>query len=319
MRNNTIDVLKIVLALLVIALHIFPVGKWEGVEGWFSYTIASGITRIAVPTFFLISGYFLRNKLEDKVYVRTYCKRILLLYFVWQLIYLPDLIRFFHLGRYTKLEVLLQLSFGYWHLWYLLASVVAVFFLYLTRSIQLKMKYLLVLLLYAIGYGFQLAIQSGVIQNENMVNAYEIMGTTRNFLFFAFPMLLLGTLYENWKPFLVKWKIFYLPIWIVLVMEASLYYKYNVKTMDFLLCLPLLSMFTLYLVQETASFSDIKIPSSLSLGIYLCHPYAIRIIYEFLPQKTLGFTMVKYFLIVLVTLLLWFLVDKINKKLPYFF
>ncbi|WP_258930597.1 hypothetical protein [Flavobacterium oreochromis] len=40
------------MAFLVIALHIFPVAKVDGIKGLISYEIASGITRIAVPTFF---------------------------------------------------------------------------------------------------------------------------------------------------------------------------------------------------------------------------------------------------------------------------
>ena len=58
MRNNNIDILKIVMAFLVVALHIFPVFGIDGPEGLISYEIANGITRIAVPTFFIISGYF---------------------------------------------------------------------------------------------------------------------------------------------------------------------------------------------------------------------------------------------------------------------
>ena len=45
MRNNNLDILKVVMAFLVVALHIFPVSKIEGVEGFISFEIASGITR----------------------------------------------------------------------------------------------------------------------------------------------------------------------------------------------------------------------------------------------------------------------------------
>lgn len=89
-RSASLDVLKLGLAFLVVALHIFPVAKMTGISGLISYEIASGITRIAVPTFFIVSGYLLRNKLHDKTYLKKYCKRILLLYIVWQLIYLPE-------------------------------------------------------------------------------------------------------------------------------------------------------------------------------------------------------------------------------------
>lgn len=319
MRNNNLDILKIVLAFLVVALHIFPVSKLKGFEGFISYEIASGITRIAVPTFFLISGYFLRNKLEDKSYLWKYAKRILLLYVVWQLIYLPDLIRFYNLKRFSSFDAFLKLVYGYWHLWYLLASVFAVGLLYLSRNLSLKIKGFVIASLLLLGYCYQIAYQSSFLHNLNGQFVYQIIGTTRNFLFFAFPMMLLGTLYENWKDSLSKIKTFYFPLWIVLFVEVYFYYRYKVKAMDFLLVLPLLSMLTFNIINEAKSISEIKINPTFSLGIYLVHPYAIRLVYEFLPQKTFGFVVFKYFLICFVAIAFWWIVDKINKKIPYFF
>lgn len=211
-RNSNIDILKIVLAFLVIALHIFPVTKLGGIPGLISYEIASGITRIAVPTFFIISGYFLRNKLNDKTYLLKYAKRILLLYLVWQLIYLPDLIRFYKLAWFSKTDALLKLIYGYWHLWYLLATVLAVGLLYFSRNWSVKIKWCTVVFLLVFGYSFQILIQSDLLHhNLDLQFVYTLIGTTRNFLFFAFPMLLIGTLYENWKDNASKGKGLLLP------------------------------------------------------------------------------------------------------------
>lgn len=320
MRNNNIDILKIVLAFLVIALHMFPVTKLKGIEGWISYEIASGITRIAVPTFFLISGYFLRNKLNDTAYLWKYAKRILLLYVIWQLLYLPDLIRFYHLGWFKRTDMILKLVYGYWHLWYLLATVLAVGLLYGVRNWSLQTKWTLIIVLLTVGYVFQILIQSDALHRYlNIQFVYALMGTTRNFLFFAFPMLLVGTLYDSWIPLVFKLKKGYILLWIVLLTEVGLYYHFQVKAMDFLLVLPLLSMLTFGIVKERASISDTPVSSTLSLGIYLTHPYAIRLVYEILPQKTFGFVVLKYFLVCFTAIFFWWVLDKINKKFPYFF
>lgn len=319
MRNNNLDILKIVMAFLVVALHIFPVSKIGGVQGLISYEIASGITRIAVPTFFLISGYFLRNKLYDKAYLWKYAKRILLLYVVWQFIYLPDLYRFYSLGWFSKTSMIFKLIYGYWHLWYLLATVLSVGLLYLIRDYSLKVKSLLLFLLLGIGYGYQIGMQSGNIHHLGVQFLYESIGTTRNFLFFGFPMMLLGTLYDQWRGVVLKMQKYYSLLWLVLLVEAGLYYKLQVKAMDFLLVLPLLSMLTFSIVKEKASFSDVSINSTFSLGIYLTHPYAIRLVYEIFPQKTFGYIVVKYFFVCLVAMFFWWVLDKINKKIPYFF
>lgn len=320
MRNNNLDILKIVMAFLVIALHIFPVSKVEGIEGLISYEIASGITRIAVPTFFLISGYFLRNKLNDTAYLWKYAKRILLLYVVWQLIYLPDLIRFYNLGWFSKTNMLLKLIYGYWHLWYLLASAIAVGLLYLLRNLTPTSKSVLIVLLLAVGYGFQIGIQSNYIHDLDIQFLYEIIGTTRNYLFFALPMMMIGTLYESWEEWISKVNWLLLPMWILLLVEVGLYYKYNVKAMDFLLTLPLLSMLTFYWVNESKSVTEKVMPAAtFSLGIYLCHPYAIRIMNEFLPEKGFYDWLIKFPIICLLAIGLWWIVDKVNKRFSWFF
>lgn len=320
MRNNNLDILKVVMAFLVVALHIFPVSKLKGLEGVISYEIASGITRIAVPTFFLISGYFLRNKLNDKAYLLKYVKRILLLYVIWQILYLPDLIRFYKLGWFSQFDMILKLIYGYWHLWYLLASVIAVGLLYLVRNSTILSKCILIICLLTVGYVFQILIQSDVLHRYLDVQfIYAIIGTTRNFLFFAFPMMLVGTLYDSWGPNVLKLKKYYIPLWILLLVEVGLYYHFKVKAMDFLLFLPLLSMLTFSIVKERASITDVPVSSTLSLGIYLVHPYAIRLVYEILPQKTFGFVVVKYFLVCITAIFFWWILDKINKRIPYFF
>ncbi|OOB81938.1 hypothetical protein BZL53_13000 [Flavobacterium columnare] len=317
MRNNNLDVLKIIMAFLVIALHIFPVSKVTGIEGLISYEIASGITRIAVPTFFLISGYFLRNKLNDKPYLWKYAKRILLLYVVWQFIYLPDLIRFYNLGWFSKSDMILKLIYGYWHLWYLLATTIAVGLLYLLRNLSTAIKTKLILFLLILGYSFQIGIQSNRL---DLMFLYEIIGTTRNYLFFALPMMMIGTMYDKWKDEIPQFKWLFIPLWIILLIEVGMYYKYKVKAMDFLLTLPLLSMLTFYWINEShQSFIQKTIPATLSLGIYLCHPYAIRMVNELLPEQGFYDWLLKYPIICFLTLILWWLMDQINKKLTYFF
>ncbi|MCJ1805963.1 acyltransferase [Flavobacterium covae] len=317
MRNNNLDVLKIIMAFLVIALHIFPVSKETGIEGLISYEIASGITRIAVPTFFLISGYFLRNKLNDKPYLWKYTKRILLLYVVWQFIYLPDLIRFYNLGWFSKSDMILKLIYGYWHLWYLLATTIAVGLLYLLRDLSTAIKTKLILFLLIVGYSFQIGIQSNRL---DLMFLYKIIGTTRNYLFFALPMMMIGTMYDKWKNEITKCKWLFIPLWIILLIEVGMYYRYKVKAMDFLLTLPLLSMLTFYWINEShQSFIQKTIPATLSLGIYLCHPYAIRMVNELLPEQGFYDWLLKYPIICFLTLILWWLMDQINKKLTYFF
>lgn len=319
-RNPGIDVLKLGLAFLIVALHIFPVSGMKGFQGLISYEIANGITRIAVPTFFIISGYFLRNKLEDKTYLLKYAKRILILYFVWQLIYLPDLIRFYRLGRFTASDALLKLIFGYWHLWYLLATVGAVMLLYYFRNISVRNKFVLLCSLFLLGYAYQLFYKTGVLNDFPASKLlYDGMGTTRNFIFMAYPFLLLGTLYEYWKTTVSKIRLLLLPFVVFLLLESYGYFTLKIGALDFYIMILPVSMLLFSVAAESKSLSELQINPTLSLGVYLCHPYAIRLVYEYIPQRSFECIVLKYFLICLLTLFFWFVVARINRRFPYFF
>lgn len=318
-RSASLDVLKLSLAFLVVALHIFPVSKMSGIAGLLSYEIASGLTRIAVPTFFIISGYLLRNKLNDKIYLKKYCKRILLLYLVWQLLYLPDLIYHYHINWFSSTALVYKLVYGYWHLWYLLASVLGVVLLFFTRNWKPGTKLITVFLLFALGYLFQMGYKLNAFQEFPFLNrCYEMMGTSRNAVFFAFPFLMLGSLYEQWKFVTKQYRWTLALCFIVLFSESYIYYLQKLGAMDFFVSLLPISMLLLHWAIVTNIRLKGSIPGTLSLGIYLCHPYMIRLVYEFLPQKTFGFIVLKYFIICFLAILVWYVLEKINRKFPYF-
>lgn len=319
-RNPGIDVLKLGLAFLIVALHIFPVSGMKGFQGLLSYEITNGITRVAVPTFFIISGYFLRTKLEDQNYLKKYAKRILVLYFVWQLVYFPDLIRFYCLGRFTTSDAILKLIFGYWHLWYLLATVGGVLLLYYFRAISVRSKFLLLGFLFLFGYFYQFLYKTGFLNNLPLIKLlYTGMGTTRNFIFMAYPFLLLGTLYDYWKETVFQNRFLLLFFVLFLLLESYGYYTLKITALDFYIMILPVSMFLFSLAVENQSQSKVQINPTLSLGIYLCHPYAIRLVYEYFPQRSFGVLLLKYCFICLFAILFWFILSRVNRKLPYFF
>ncbi|UOK42438.1 MULTISPECIES: acyltransferase family protein [Flavobacterium] len=319
-RNPSIDILKLGLSFLIVALHIFPVSGLKGIQGILSYEIVNGITRIGVPTFFIISGYLLRNKLNDKAYLIKYAKRILILFLVWQLIYLPDLIRFYKLGRFSTFDLVLKLVYGYWHLWYLQATVCAVFMLYFLRMQSVSKKIIMALLLFFAGYVFQLAYKINLLNDVPALKLlYEVTGTSRNFIFMGYPFLVLGTLYESWRKAVAKINFLFMPFWILLFAEVYLYYTLKIGALDFSIAILPLSVLLFSIVVEKQCSSNLKINPSISLGIYLCHPYAVRLVYEFLPQRTFGYIVLKYFMICLLAIIFWYAVDRINRKFSYFF
>lgn len=116
-RASAVDPLRMILALTVIALHTsFPEALSEPVK----QVLVNGLYRLAVPVFAVTSGYFFLNAIRagrEWQYVR----RILTLYALWMVIYLPIWGPEVAEGRNAPMTVI----FGYFHLWFLVGLVVA--------------------------------------------------------------------------------------------------------------------------------------------------------------------------------------------------
>jgi len=145
------------------------------------------------------------------------------------------------------------------------------------------------------------------------------MGTILSCIFMAYPFLLLGTLYDSWKPFVSKARLLLVPFVFLLLLESYGYYTVKIGALDFYVMILPISMLLFNFAAESQWQSQFQINPTLSLGIYLCHPYAIRLVYEYLPQRTFKFKSLKYVLICLTAILFWFIVARINKKIPFFF
>lgn len=179
-RNSAIDPLRMVLALFVIALHTgFP----DGLPGLAKQALVNGLYRIAVPIFAVISGYFFMGALRSGRAL-PYMKRILTLYVLWMLIYLPiygpDLTS---IGHATRLWF-----FGYFHLWFLPGLLIsAALMLLLTR---LRMPAL------AIGLVALVCAAAGLVMQYLVISgrAQLPLDAYRNGLFVIFPYFASGYL-----------------------------------------------------------------------------------------------------------------------------
>ena len=79
--NGTIDIVKLLMAILVIGIHTEPFS--------FNFWLDKGFgicTRLCVPFFFVTSAYFYWRKEKS---AKSFLSRIVLLYVIWSVIYLP--------------------------------------------------------------------------------------------------------------------------------------------------------------------------------------------------------------------------------------
>ncbi len=143
-RYDSIDLAKWLAAFLVIYIHVSTQASpvLHNSPFWEKF-VREGVCRLAVPFFLAVSAFFLFGKMKDHKrdfkrnmkLILGFCKRILLMYVVWSLIYIAyDLFyRYYNGNSFCAPSVYI---WGFWfkgtsiHLWYLLASVYAVFIVY---------------------------------------------------------------------------------------------------------------------------------------------------------------------------------------------
>ena len=129
----SIDIAKLVCSFLIVCIHTSPLSSLDGRMDSF---LVNCISRVAVPFFFISSGFLLFSKMDEgrlnAAAVKAYIKRILKLYIIWSAVYFPFMLLDIFKAGDGALKVLagwaknMVFSAGYGFLWYLPATVVAV-------------------------------------------------------------------------------------------------------------------------------------------------------------------------------------------------
>lgn len=138
--NRGLDLGKFICAVLVIMIHTTP----------FAWNIwldrgAGIMTRFAVPFFFVTTGYFFYNGQYDVEKLKHSLSRLIILYVIWSLIYLP-----FNWPLRNPIQSVFITGIS-GHLWYLPAVIFALigtFFLnkYLGINLTLSVAYVFLVL-----------------------------------------------------------------------------------------------------------------------------------------------------------------------------
>ncbi|MEG0823908.1 MAG: acyltransferase, partial [Erysipelotrichaceae bacterium] len=206
-----LDILKFICALLVVAIHTAPL---IGISDTGNFVLVQIIARLAVPIFFMCSGYFFFKKMnfrtkdlvvkEDNwIYYKRYIAKLIRIYSVWTLIYLVIIIVDWIQGGFNAGSILRLIrdyfvNGSYYHLWYFPALIFAISMLYFAfQHFSKKMIVITSFSLYAIGMLGN--VYSGVLEGIPILNKISsiytpIFVTTRNGLFFAMIFVALGAL-----------------------------------------------------------------------------------------------------------------------------
>ena len=154
LHNNSIDIFRLLCAVLVVAIHTDPLCDISAPLGDLCTNI---LPRIAVPFFFITAGYFYISSLENgKDPTIPYLKRILVTYLLWSIPYC--LISFCTWGYTMPASFVLECIYAFfingtsYHFWFfpaliLSALLVTCFYRFRCRKLLLPVS----ILLYAVG------------------------------------------------------------------------------------------------------------------------------------------------------------------------
>ena len=141
-KFNSIDLFKLLMAYCVVAIHTSPLINCTQNNIFEFY---DSFVTMAVPFFFIASGFFLSKKMECPMssdgnldIIQSYLKRILVLYLLWTVIYFPLAIFDFISRKVAPIEAIITYfrrfifvgeQYNSWHLWYLLSIIYALIIL----------------------------------------------------------------------------------------------------------------------------------------------------------------------------------------------
>lgn len=309
-RNITLDYFRLVLSFLVILIHMQPLFQWDQrtfIVGWF---LSNGISRIAVPCFFILNGYFLCGIETNSKKIFKQVKHLLLIYFVWVFIYLYNVPSVYYFIDVTSKEILYK---GFGHLWYISTLLEAIILFYFIKKLKISDISLLILALVFFSIGCFIQIHYCAPHIDNLYYS-------RNFLFFAFPFISLGYLTKKYFFVINKTKTIYLSIIFFISLITLLYESYCIMihegVADMMWSLFIICPVLIFLILKKSKYAKTDdLINKLSGGVYFIHPLVITLFCTYLVTLDLIF---KSFLVFFISILLSYSIIQVNTKKRFF-
>ena len=353
-----IDVMKFVASLLVVAIHVPLFGSSSTFDEC-NFYFRQIFTRVAVPFFFISSGYFFFRKIKNSNihnssnrkmttgrYVFIYLKKLFRMYLLWTLVYMFFIVKSILHGRKTVLMTIRDFLFvgSYLHLWYLLALIVAIAIASLLIYKKIKTKNILIIsfIFYLIGllgqsYNvifklFEKIPYLGIAVSAVGYYFRAIFYTTRGGLFEGFFFVSLGLVLAEGKVDLsVAKKYIGLIISIVLYILEVIFVKHfgwGLEEDTYIMLIPV-AFFVFYIgITSNVELKKINcvLLRKLSTMVFYVH-LAVFAIYKDIVAKTGGIfseTESIYIQVTVITVIISFLFIKISenkgfKWLKYFY
>lgn len=304
MQYKGIDIMKFIMALFVVVLHTHPL---QTVNAAADFATADVIARVAVPFFFVASGFLLEKQMsarqtENKAILLRYAKKVLTLYCIWTVIYLPIIISSKIIDSEESLakstfsavrDFIFAGSYG--QLWYLPAVAVGVLLVFLLRKyLGERWSAVILIILFLAGlttqsyFGLTLAKWNpdGILW-KGMKAVKKVMVTCRNGVFFGGIFIYMGTWIARCNLKMKQWMAVsgLILSTILFYIEASYLWGAGfVREKDMYLMLLPTAFFLMMLALQIQTEADTAFLRKMSINIYLVHT-AFKFVYrEFMGE-----------------------------------
>ncbi len=271
-----IEIFRVVAAFLVVAIHTSPLATYSDTA---DFIFTRVIARVAVPFFFMVTGYFVLSKGTD---VRRFLKKTAIIYAASAALYLPVNVYSGLIQEWTLLDLVQQVFFEgtFYHLWYLPAAILGA---WLTSLLMHRTSRGACAAIVAVLYVLGLLGDSywGLIENvPGLSGAYgaifALMGYTRNGLFFAPIFMLLGARLRDARRSGVGFELTGLAAAFALMLCEALFARSQgwQRHDSMYIFLPFVMYFLFALLTRVKG--GVKLPlGSFSLLVYILHPAVI--------------------------------------------
>lgn len=280
-----IDLFRLVAVILVVMNHTYPLA---GINESADFVLTRIIARVAVPFFFMVSGFFVlpsvTEKNKDYSTVFKNIKKLIKLYGIAIVVYSPIYIYSGYItGEKGVIDIFKDVLFNgtFYHLWYLPAAIIGMLLVScLLKRFKIFHVFLIAVVLYIIGlFGDS---YYGVSQQIPLVKEfynwiYIFFDYTRNGIFFAPLFFILGAMISRQKKkpgekIIIGGFVISL---LLMIVEGLVLNKFNIQRHSSMYILLLPVMYFLFQWILLWKNGDYKKFRNISMIVYIIHPLVI--------------------------------------------
>lgn len=305
-----IDYCKLLCAIFIVFMHTVR-GHSEIV-----YWIRDVITTIAVPYFFIVSGFFFGRSIsltggrDSFNYTRKYFKRMFVLYTAWSVLVIPVSLlcidmRYPESSCFFRIAYLVRMFFLsgscgiYWYILALLINCWALYFVYI-KKIPMLLLWSVAILFFIIGILYDSNHFKDILFFELI---HIVFSSTRNFLHTGLIYMLIG-FYLAFHDILIKKKFLFLLFFVCVILRS-----WECVYSDFQFVQLFLAVL-LFLISVKIGWGDIsssKWSRRLSMALYLEH-FPILIIVDYYYR--INSFLIAFFMMLTICVILYFFMRK---------